>query len=104
MDTTTNERAEARSRATRRLHRMTIGTALLAVAATGGLTGLAATGGDGTNAGDHGRGAAATDTATTTAADTATTAASDTGHGGDHLDLGVQRRDHRDRRHRRPPT
>jgi len=42
MNTTDNGRAEARSRANRRLKRMTIGTALAAVAATGGFGWLAA--------------------------------------------------------------
>lgn len=72
MNTTTNERAEARSRANRRLRTMTIGTALLAVAATGGFGTLAA-------AGSLDAGAAttttsmATDAATVVTADAATT-------------------------------
>lgn len=48
MTTTDTGRAEARSRATRRLRTMTIGTALAAVAATGGLGWLAAVTDDGT--------------------------------------------------------
>lgn len=50
MNTNDNGRAEARSRANRRLRNMTIGTALLGVAATGTLGWVAAAAGDGSGA------------------------------------------------------
>jgi hypothetical protein len=76
MSTTDNGRTEARSRADRRLRRVTIGTAILGVAATGTLGFAAAAGNDG-SAASSATTAAVTSAATDTASDTATDTAID---------------------------
>jgi hypothetical protein len=84
MNTADNGR-DARSRAARRLRNLTIGTAVLGVVATGGLSALAAATNDGsgdtttTVATTPGTGTTTTTTTTTTSAPTVTTA-SGTGH------------------------
>jgi hypothetical protein len=81
MNTTDNGRTEARSRANRRLRRMTIGTTMLGVVATGSIGWLAAATYHGTTAAgtetaivSGANDPAATSTAAATATPTATTA------------------------------
>ena len=78
MKTNDNGRAEARSRADRRLRRITIGTAVLGVVATGSLGGLAAFTYDGTSDTSSALAAVTMDatTTTTTTAATPTTSTS----------------------------
>jgi hypothetical protein len=84
MNSTDNGRGEARSRANRRLRRMTIGTTMLGVAATGSLGLLAAATYDGASGSGNetaivssasGDSAAATSTTTTQSTTAAATAA-----------------------------
>jgi hypothetical protein len=70
MNTNDNGRAETRSRANGRLRRMTIGTAVLGVLATGSFGGLAALTYDGSS--DSGSAVAEVDTSTTTITTTTT--------------------------------
>ncbi len=96
MNTNDNRRAAARSRANRRLQRMTIGTAMLGVVATGGLGWLAAVTYNGSTAlgataivrTDDEGGSAATPASSSTATGTSSSPAVASVQGGAHVSTG----------------